>query len=144
MVTQREPVRLSLRRRSKPEPRTLSCARKFVRQLVGHGEVFGIEFRPGMFRPLCEVSVHALTDQTIPLVAELGKARLGEEIRSTSSIAQRAVVAERALQRVLPKNPPADALLARDLVDRIRTDSVIHGVLALWGRRAERPGLLVL
>jgi len=104
---------------------------KFVRQLVGHGEVFGIKFRPGMFRPLCEVSVHALTDQTIPLAAELGKAKLGEEIRSTSSIAQRAVVAERALQRVLPKKTPADALLARDLVDRIRTDSVIHGVLAL-------------
>ncbi|MEO7037901.1 MAG: helix-turn-helix domain-containing protein [Polyangiaceae bacterium] len=104
---------------------------RFVRQLVGHGEVFGIKFRPGMFRPLCEVSVHALTDQTIPLAAKLGKARLSDEIRCTDSTAQRAAVAERALQRALPAKPPAQALLARDLVDRIRTESSLRGVAAL-------------
>jgi AraC-like DNA-binding protein len=104
---------------------------KFVRQLVGQGEVFGIKFRPGMFRPLCEVSVHALTDQTIPLAAELGEARLADEIRSKDSMLQRAAVAERTLQRALPARPPPHALLARDLVERIRTESSLRGVAAL-------------
>ena len=104
---------------------------KFVRQLVGRGEVFGLKFRPGMFRPLCRVSVHTLTDLTIPLGAELGTATLADEMRATSSTAQRAAVAERALLRALPCKPPPPALLARDLVERIRADSSLLGVAAL-------------
>jgi len=113
---------------------------KFVRRLVGRGEVFGIKFRPGMFRPLCGTSVHVLTDQTIPLAAELGEGRLGDEIRSKGSLAQRAAVSERALQRALPHKPPPDALLARDLVDRIRTESSLRGVgdLAVASSMTER------
>ena len=104
---------------------------KFVRQLVGQGEVFGIKFRPGMFRPFCRVSVHELTDRTIPLAAALREPAFGDELRSKGSTLERAEVAERALERVLPAEPPSRALLARDLVDRIRTHSSLRSVAGL-------------
>jgi len=104
---------------------------KFVRKLEGRGEVFGIKFRPGMFQPLIEGSVDALTDQTIPLTTELGQARLKDEIRSTRSMEKRAGFAEQALLRALPPEPPPAALLARDLVDRIRADSSVRTVATI-------------
>lgn len=114
------------------EARIIGVVRaKFVRRLVGQGEVFGIKFRPGMFRPLREVSVHELTDRTLPLAAELGHASIVDEVLSKGSTQERAEVAERALQRALPPAPPPQALLARDLVDRIRAEPSLRSVAAL-------------
>jgi len=104
---------------------------KFVRELVGRGEVFGIKFRPGMFRPFSEVSSHALTDKTLPLGRELGKPGLVGEVLAQGSSLQRAAVVERALERVLPGAPPADALVARRLVERVRSDPSLRSVGSL-------------
>lgn len=103
---------------------------KFVRRLVGEGWVFGIKFRPGMFRPLSRVPVHRLTDRVIPLSDELGGSGLGELVRAQRSMDVRAEVVELALRRELPP-PPPNAVLARELVERTRADPELRTVALL-------------
>ncbi|HVW29235.1 MAG TPA: DUF6597 domain-containing transcriptional factor [Polyangiaceae bacterium] len=107
---------------------------KFVRRLVGEDWVFGIKFRPGMFRPLSRVPVHRLTDRVVPLGDELGGSGLGDAVRAQRSMDERAQVVELALRRKLPA-PPTRALLARDLVERVRADSELR----IIERRAADP-----
>lgn len=113
------------------EERVVGVVRaKFVRRLAGEGWVFGIKFRPGMFRPLSPVPVHRLTDRVVPLGDELGTRPLGDAVRALGSMDERAQVVELTLQPELPP-PPAKARLARDLVERVRADREIRTVAAL-------------
>lgn len=103
---------------------------KFVRRLAGEDWVFGIKFRPGMFRPLSRAPVHRLTDRVVPLNDALGGSELGDVVRAQKSMDERARIVERALGRELPP-PPPKALLARDLVERVRADSDLRTVAVL-------------
>ncbi|MGW1741058.1 AraC family transcriptional regulator [Nocardia sp. NPDC001965] len=43
------------------------CTRKFVRELTGQGETFGVRFRPGGFGAFTGLDVGALRDRAVPL-----------------------------------------------------------------------------
>jgi AraC-like DNA-binding protein len=112
---------------------------RFVRTLEGRGEVFGIKFRPGMFRPLTALPVSALTDRTVPLCAELGTPDLAGAVLACSAVEARTRLVQRRLEQCLPK-PDPKALVARDLVDRVRNDRELRSVVALarWSGMTER------
>jgi AraC-like DNA-binding protein len=102
---------------------------KFTRKLEGRGRVFGIKFLPGMFRDLIGVPVHHLTDREQPLANELGTrpAALARKLCALENDQERAELVEERLRAVLP--PPSDAaVLARDLVERVRTDPALLSV----------------
>jgi AraC-like DNA-binding protein len=105
---------------------------KFTRRLIGTGEVFGIKFRPGMFRPISTSSVDKMTNRVVPLRDELGcsAADIGREVRVRTSPEERAQFIEPTLQRMLPQ-PPQRALMARDLVERVRSDPELRSVALL-------------
>lgn len=48
--------------------------KKFSRKLRGRGRAFGVKFRPGMFFPLLQSPVSALTDRVVSLDTVFGKA----------------------------------------------------------------------
>jgi AraC-like DNA-binding protein len=112
---------------------------RFVRTLEGRGEVFGIKFRPGMFRPLTALPVSALTDRTVPLSAELGTPDLAEAVFACSSLEARTELVQGRLEQWLPE-PDPKAIHARDLVERVRNDREIRSVAALarWSGMTER------
>lgn len=112
---------------------------KFVRRLVGEGEVFGIKFRPGMFRPLAGAPAYQLTDRVRPLSDEFGDADVGAAVRSHATMALKARAVERALKGALPPPDPR-ARRARTLVDEVRGDRRLHSVslLARHARMTER------
>lgn len=43
------------------------CTRKYVRELIGRGETFGVRFRPGGFGAFTGLDVGALRDRAVPL-----------------------------------------------------------------------------
>jgi AraC-like DNA-binding protein len=102
---------------------------KFTRRLEARGRVFGIKFLPGMFRDLFGVPVHRLTDREQPLTNELGtgSAALARKLLALETDEERAELVDERLRAVLP--PPSDeAVLARDLVERVRTDPALLSV----------------
>lgn len=111
---------------------------KFSRRLEGRGAVFGVKFHPGMFRQFCRGSVSALTDHVLPLDAELGTPApsLARALLGAGTELERAACIEASLRTVLPA-PDPDAVLARDLVARVRTDPALRSVAGL----AEASGL---
>jgi AraC-like DNA-binding protein len=122
------------------EARVVGVVRgRFTRRLEGRGEVFGIKFRPGMFRPLCAEPVVALTNRSRPLAAELGAQgrSLSSRLWRCDSVVDRAKLAEEALREVAPERMPK-AVLARDVVERIRSDSELRSV-ALVSAAVELP-----
>jgi AraC-like DNA-binding protein len=106
--------------------------KKFTRRLAGRGEVFALKFRPGMFRPWFGAPVVRLTDQTLPLGGQLGAEpqRLLREIFAETDEIARAKVLEAHLRARLPP-PDVEAELARDLVERARTERELKSVGAL-------------
>jgi AraC-like DNA-binding protein len=101
---------------------------RFVRRLEGQGEVFGIKFRPGGFRPLARGPVAQLTDRTIPL-GELfpDAAALEHCVLSAAPVVERIALASAFLRRVLPaRDPVVDHVAA--VVKRILDDRGIRRV----------------
>jgi AraC-like DNA-binding protein len=96
---------------------------RFVRRLEGQGAVCSIKFQPGMFRLLHPEPAVRLTDATIPLGRELGRApeELARALLELPTEALRAQLLESRLGEVAPAITP-DAELARDLVNRVRSD----------------------
>ena len=105
---------------------------KFTRRLAGRGEVFAVKFRPGMFRPWYGAPVIRLTNRTEGLGQELGSSAnviLGEIFAAEDELT-RARILEARLRAALPSRD-ADAELARDLVERVRSEPVLSSVSKL-------------
>lgn len=115
------------------EARIIGVVReKFTRRLEGRGEVFGIKFRPGMFRPWYGASVVRLTGRTEPLAGQLGvpaEALLDDVFAEREQLA-RCKLVESRLRAALPP-ADADAELARDLVARVQREPALHSVALL-------------
>jgi AraC-like DNA-binding protein len=106
--------------------------KKFTRRLTGRGEVFALKFRAGMFRPWFGAPVVRLTDQSPPLGGQLGAppSLLLREIFAENDEIARAKVLEAHLRARLPP-PDAEAELARDLVERVRSERELKSVAGL-------------
>ena len=105
---------------------------KFTRRLEGRGEVFAVTFRPGLFRPWYAAPAIRLTNHTEPLRNELGTPAsvLLAEIFAASDELTRAKILDARLRAALPP-VDADAALARDLVERVRSEPTLNSVAAL-------------
>lgn len=117
------------------EARVVGVVRgRFTRRIEGQGEVFGIKFHPGMFRAFSPEPAFRLTNRTRPLGDELGEGgrSLGARMLELGSELERATHAERVLSEANPKRAP-NALLARDIVLRVRSDSALSSVAAVAG-----------
>jgi AraC-like DNA-binding protein len=105
---------------------------RFTRRLEGQGSVFGIKFHPGMFRAFSAEPAFRLTNRTRRLGGELGEMgrSLADRLLELKSEGERAIMVERALRETRPDRP-ANALLARDIVGRVRRDGSLKSVAAL-------------
>lgn len=99
------------------------------RELSGTGSVFGVAFRPGMFRPFLGAPVAQLRDRTVDATAVFGA-----ELPPTADVA----TIEQFLSARLPA-PDPQAELAAEVVDTIAADPGVTRVDAI----AERFGLSV-
>ncbi|MFG1807149.1 DUF6597 domain-containing transcriptional factor [Streptomyces sp. NPDC049040] len=79
----------------------------FVRRLAGAGQVFGVKFRPGAFRPFMSGPVAGLTDRAVPAAGILGPGAepVGRQILALDDLAQMAALADRFLLGLLPALP---------------------------------------
>lgn len=90
-------------------PLVYGVARKvFVRRLAGAGQVFGVKFRPGAFRPFSPGPVADLVDRTLPAVGFFGAGvePLGRRILARDDLAEMAALADAFLRDRLPPGPP--------------------------------------
>ncbi len=117
--------------------------KKFTRRLTGCGQVFALKFRPGMFRPWFGAPVVRLTDESPPLGGQLGAppTLLLREIFAENDEIARARLLEAHLRARLPPSD-AEAELARDLVERVRTERELKSVAEL--ARASGLGIRAL
>lgn len=92
---------------------------RFSRVLEGEGEVFGIKFRPGGFRPFVTWPVTRITERVLPL-AELGDAwaDLEDRVLSVDGDEARVATVEAFLRSRRPVRDPL-AETAAALVERI-------------------------
>jgi AraC-like DNA-binding protein len=105
---------------------------RFSRRLEGRGSVFAIKFRPGMFRSLRPEPAWQLTNRTLELGTELGApaAEIAAALGALPTELERAKLLDERLRAVAPP-APREAVLARELVDRVREDSGLLSVAAL-------------
>ncbi|RFU41104.1 AraC family transcriptional regulator [Actinomadura logoneensis] len=92
----------------------------FVRRLEGEGQVLGVKFRPGCFRPFAGGPVSDLTDRRVPAAEVFGPevTALGERIMAGRETARLAALAEEFLLARLPEPDPVAAEVA-GMVERI-------------------------
>lgn len=93
--------------------------RRFTRTLEGQGRVFGIKFRPAMFRGLLTGPVSQLANRVVPVHTLLGRrsAQVARAIVGESSPTARHAIAKAWLE-TLCGEPLALAVSLRDLVER--------------------------
>lgn len=109
---------------------------RFSTTLEGRGDVLGIKYRPGGFRPLWPRPVIELRDRELPAQALFGDAvaSLEETLFAADDDAAMIAAAERfLLERRPPANPQAS--LAGDIVDGIAEDRTllrVEHVQARW------------
>ncbi|MFC9325098.1 DUF6597 domain-containing transcriptional factor [Kitasatospora sp. NPDC057015] len=104
----------------------------FSRRLEGAGQVLGVRFRPGAFRPLLGAPVLELADRMVPAAELFGPAvaEAGRAVLAEADPAAMAAAAEAFLRGVLPEPHPAAAQAAEvvDLITRtpglLRVDQV--------------------
>ncbi len=117
------------------EARVIGVVRgRFTRRLDGQGSVFGIKFHPGMFRAFSAEPTFRLTNRSRLLEHELGDGgrSLSRRLLEASSESERALVAESVLRDARPERVQ-NALLARDVVLRVRSDGELKSVAAVAG-----------
>lgn len=115
------------------EARVVGVVRgRFTRRLEGQGSVFGIKFHPGMFRAVSSEPMFRLTNRTRPLADELGDAgrSLAKRLQRAGSDAERATLVEDVLREARPERSQ-NALLARDVVVRVRQDASLKSVASV-------------
>lgn len=121
----------------RPEPLVYGVQRGvFRRVLHGRGQVFGIKFRPGAFRPFAGGPVGDLADRTVPAADVFGPAvtALGEQVLALDDLAEMAALADAFLRPVAPR-AAADPRVAEvaALVERITADPRLFRVDELAG-----------
>ncbi|SHM44780.1 AraC family transcriptional regulator [Actinacidiphila paucisporea] len=92
-----------------PEPLVYGVQREvFVRRLEGAGQVLGVKFRPGAFRPFAHGPVAALADRAVPAADVFGPAvaEAGRRILALDDLPEMAAHADRFLLALLPGLPP--------------------------------------
>lgn len=96
---------------------------RFTRELAGEAQVFGVKFRPGMFRPLHGRAVAELTGRVLPTGAVFGAAAdaWSEAVMGAPDLDAAITASEGFLTPRLPPVAPELAAL-RDLVERMETE----------------------
>ncbi|MBW8487558.1 helix-turn-helix domain-containing protein [Actinomadura parmotrematis] len=95
----------------------------FVRTLEGRGQVLGVKFRPGGFRPLAGGPVLDLADRSVPAADLFGDlSALNAAILGAPDAAAMAALAEDFLDPLLPAEPDPLAADAAEIVERIAAD----------------------
>jgi len=114
---------------------------RFTYPLTGRGQVYGVKFRPGGFRPWLGEPVDRLTDQYRPLAALWGPAAedLRAELAAVTALPDLAAVAERHLRAHRPPPDPAVAEVGR-IVHALLYDRSVRSVgdLTGWTGRSTR------
>jgi AraC-like DNA-binding protein len=101
----------------------------FVRRIAGRGQVLGVRFRPGGFRPFWDAPVSRLTDRVVPAAEVFGAATAAAQHAIVSAPDDAAMVAhaEEFLTAVLPgRDPVAEHVAA--LVEQINADPALTRV----------------
>ena len=100
--------------------------RNYVRELTGTGKVFGVKFRPAMFRAWWHSAIGDLTGKALALTALAGK-DLTNFCRDLQSMEQTQVFTEldRLLITLIPPSDPQGQVI-RDLIDLMQTDRSIR------------------
>ncbi|MFW7270069.1 AraC family transcriptional regulator [Gluconacetobacter sp. Hr-1-5] len=101
--------------------------KKFIRRLHGRGEVFGIKFRPAMFRQFDGTPAHKITDRTFPLDLFVWDRGVTGKILTCPSMTEKAYHTVAALQLAARATDP-QAIHIRDLVEDIRHNSEMRSV----------------
>lgn len=111
---------------------------RFIRRLEGKGQVFGIKFVPGGFRPLVDFAIAQLTDRSVPLDEIFGgrAPALEAAVLSQATMAGQISAATAHLRELLPERDATVAQVAA-LVRQILDDRAIRKVEDL----AQRTGL---
>jgi AraC-like DNA-binding protein len=110
----------------------------FVRRIAGRGQVLGVRFRPGGFRPFWDAPVSRLTDRIVPAAEVFGAATAvaQQAIMNARDDAAMVARAEEFLAAVAPgRDPVAEDVAA--MVDQINADPALTRVDQL----AEATGL---
>lgn len=121
----------------RPQPLVYGVQRDvFSRVLRGRGQVLGVKFRPGAFRPFAGGPVADLADRTVAAADVFGAdvVPLGEEILALDDLAAMAALADRFLLPLVPR-AAADPQVARvaGLVERITASPRLFRVDQLAG-----------
>lgn len=126
-----------------PEPTVYGVQRGvFSRVLSGAGQVFGVKFRPGAFRPFATGPVAELADTTVPAATLFGPevAGLQPEILALDDPAEMAALADAFLLDRLERLPGPDPVVAEvaALVEEITASPQLFRVDAL-ARELDMP-----
>jgi AraC-like DNA-binding protein len=106
----------------RPEPLVYGVDRGlFVRRLEGEGQVLGIKFRPGGFRPFTDQPMSALADRHIPATEFFGPEILTTGAAIHAAGADMAALAEEFLLPRLPERPDPVAQDVAMMVERMTT-----------------------
>jgi AraC-like DNA-binding protein len=102
---------------------------KFSRVLEGKGQVFGVKFQPGGFRPFLDYPVSKLADRIVPATRIFGKnlGALQEIVLSGRDEDEKVRATNDFFRTRLPK-PDSMIQLARDLVEKILREPEIKTV----------------
>ena len=117
-----------------PEPLVYGVQRGvFRRVLHGRGQVFGVKFRPGAFRPFAAGPVAELADRTVPAEEIFGAevAAVGTEILRRDDLGAMAAAADRFLLARLPAETDPRVAQVAALVERITASPQLFRVDAL-------------
>ncbi len=112
--------------------------RRFTKLLQGCGGAFGVKFRPGGLRCLCDAPLSRLRERTLPLAQLVGDAvadAFARDIARGLDDAARVASAERWLAKLAETMPGDDARLAATIVETMERDASIRRVedaVARW------------
>ena len=111
--------------------------RNYLRHLTGTGRVFGVKFRPAMFRAWWQIPVGSLTGQVValPSFRGFGLAPLCQEFGSMEPKFAFGELDHILRGLVPPPDPQGEAI--RDLIDLMQTDRSIQTTIEV----AERLGV---
>ncbi|MRH89919.1 helix-turn-helix domain-containing protein [Nocardia sp. SYP-A9097] len=110
---------------------------KYVRELAGVGETFGVKFRSGGFGAFTGMDVGALRDTALPLTEVLPEAEgLADKVLSTPDLEQRRILVEDFLIDAITRREVADDTsyrLVLGIIDAMESDRELTRVDQVTG-----------
>jgi AraC-like DNA-binding protein len=102
----------------------------FVRRLQGRGQVLGVKFRPGRFRPFARCPIIELADRRIPAAEFFGPAvdEVSRAVLDATTLDTMARRVEEFLLPLLPADPDPVAEEVAAMVERITADPALFRV----------------